>query len=625
MITHQDDKADVPASGSLFVWLLLSFMLIASGFACDDQAQSQREQNAGTEQDDMMSLDGGIIDLEGGEESPDVSVALEDSGGVIDMRDPDESEDLTDELFRTDRLLQVSITMNEADWDDLRAQSRSIFDLFRGRECLDQPFGSVFTWFEASITLDGETYPRVEVRKKGFIGSLSEEKPSLKVDLGEFEEGQTHLGARRLTLNNSVQDPSLIRQCLGYEIIESAGIPSPRCNFAHVEVNGESLGVYVNIEPYKRPFFERTFGSYEGNLYEGTISDFTERGINTFEPKNNDEDRPELPDLLAVQTALTAGDNQLMDRLDEVIDLDQFMRFWALESLLLHSDGYSGNRNNFYLYGDPELGGRFQFLLWGIDGILGSYNVAEEEPTSVYRRGTLAWRLYQIPEARTRYFEALDELLETVWDEEQLLARVDEMRTSLLEWVEDAAERDRLIGEIAEVSTVISTRRDEIMRERSAGAPDGGDEMGGPACLVKFGSVSSSFNTAWGVINQDPAMWFAQEGQSLEIIFTGEDESVIRAVGSAAGTDEQFGPRLNILGSLGLNNYFLLNVSLDEENWRSGMQNVWSEIYYSGVESGYEIVYIASAYVELSLERGGAEEGDPIIGTLSGDILGWQE
>jgi hypothetical protein len=66
-------------------------------------------------------------------------------------------------------------------------------------------------------------------------------------------------------------------------------------------------------------------------------------------------------------------------------------------------------------------------------------------------------------------------------------------------------------------------------------------------------------------------------------------------------------------------------VSLGEDNWRSGTQEVWSEIYYSGAESDFEIVYIASAYIELNLDQGGSTEGDPIIGSLSGDILGWQE
>ena len=602
--------------------------------ACDDQASPTPERGTSSDMESTEFDDARVT----GEGDQDVDQRM----GERDTRDlsapdmePDmepEEVDLTDELYRTDRLLEVSITMRGDDWDQLRAQRRTFVGLFRGEDCLDQPFGSPFTWFEASVTLDGETgqtFPRVEVKKKGFIGSLSEEKPGLKIDLGEFDRELNYLGARRLTLNNSVQDPSLIRQCLGYELIQEAGIPAPRCNFARVEVNGEPLGIYINIEPYKRPFFERQYGSYEGALYEGTLSDFTAQAINTFEPKNGDEERERSPDLLAVQEALEGSDDGLIERLSQVIDVDQFFTFWALESLLQHSDGYSGNRNNFYLYrdfeGDVEGDGRFQFLLWGIDGILGAYDVAEDEPTSVYRRGVLAWRLYQTEEGRRRYFEALDGLLDTLWDEERILARVDALKTLISGWVRDARDREVVEEEIERVARVIRDRRGAIERERAAGGPEAGEAASGPACLVPFGSVSATFDTTWGMINREPSEWFARQGQSLAVTFTEEDDPMILSVGSAAGSDFQYGPRLNVVGSLGPNSYVLVNVSLDEESWRSGAQEVWSEIYYSGAESGFEIVYIASAFVELMLDEGGSTQGDPIIGSLSGEILGWQE
>jgi hypothetical protein len=37
-----------------------------------------------------------------------------------------------------------------------------------------------------------------------------------------------------MTLNNNKQDPSAIHQCLGYAVFADAGVPAPRCNFAHV-------------------------------------------------------------------------------------------------------------------------------------------------------------------------------------------------------------------------------------------------------------------------------------------------------------------------------------------------------------------------------------------------------
>ena len=42
--------------------------------------------------------------------------------------------------------------------------------------------------------------------------------------------------------------------------------------------------------------------------------------------------------------------DELNDRLDELVDLHEFVTFWAMESLIGFWDGYSGNQNNFFVY-----------------------------------------------------------------------------------------------------------------------------------------------------------------------------------------------------------------------------------------------------------------------------------
>ena len=56
-------------------------------------------------------------------------------------------------------------------------------------------------------------------------------RPSLKLDLGEYDADATYRGERRLTLNNSQTDPSLVRQCVTFQTFADAGIPGvwPAC------------------------------------------------------------------------------------------------------------------------------------------------------------------------------------------------------------------------------------------------------------------------------------------------------------------------------------------------------------------------------------------------------------
>ena len=189
--------------------------------------------------------------------------------------------------YALDRVLDVSIEMEPADWDRLRTQTRTLVDIFGGADCLDSPPDDVFTWFEATVTVDGETLAQVGVRKKGFLGSLSKVKPSLKVRFDKFTDGQLLGGAmKRLTLNNAQQDPSMINTCMAYHIFAAAGLPAPRCNFATVAVNGENLGLYVHVESMKTAFLERNFADPSGNFYEGTVSDFRPEWRGTFQREN---------------------------------------------------------------------------------------------------------------------------------------------------------------------------------------------------------------------------------------------------------------------------------------------------------------------------------------------------
>lgn len=118
--------------------------------------------------------------------------------------------------------------------------------------------------------------------------------------------------------------------------------------------------------------------------------------------------------------------------ISEVVDLDAFYRFWAVEGLLGFWDGYSGNRNNYFVYLDAETG-KFHFLPWGADALFEKFSRIDRTPNlplSVKTQGRVAYRLYQGPETRRRYARTMRDILDRFWDEEALLAetvRIEEM------------------------------------------------------------------------------------------------------------------------------------------------------------------------------------------------------
>ena len=91
-------------------------------------------------------------------------------------------------------------------------------------------------------------------------------------------------------------------------------------------MNGADLGIYVHVEPIKRTFLRTHFDEDDGDLYEGTISDFGPALYQTFEPKNDDTD-PSLDPIISLKDALE-NITEIETTLNEHIDLDAFLTFW---------------------------------------------------------------------------------------------------------------------------------------------------------------------------------------------------------------------------------------------------------------------------------------------------------
>lgn len=458
---------------------------------------------------------------------------------------PEEPEetDPSDGYFAMDRVLEVSIEVNPEDWDTLRHQTRTFEDLMAEIEKyqLSRPFASIYDWFSATVTIDGETHTEVGVRKKGFLGSQSDSKPSLKLRYDKYVDGQSLGGVmERMTLNNSIQDPSMVNTCLAYQVFAAAGNPAPRCNFATVTVNGKELGLYVHVEEIKAPMLARHFDSAEGNLYEGTVSDFTPEYRGTIEKKTN-EDADDWSDVDGVVAALLDTSDAGLKALGELVDLGRFLSFWATESLVGHWDGYTGDRNNYHFYREPE--GKFVFIPWGVDDVFhlkddpNPFDNISEPPPSVLALTAIPNRLYNIPEWGAKYAERLKEILDTVWDEDELLSSVDRMAAIVQEHsLPDA--KDEAAEDTERVRKFILTRKGEILADITPEPPDWPEPEGpdAPAGSITPEAWEIHFETVWGS-SKNPNPF--EEGEVTYLNIDADPPDAMAVIAGEAGAEEQ--------------------------------------------------------------------------------------
>ena len=473
---------------------------------------------------------------------------------------PEEPEetDPSDAFFAMERVLDISIEIDPDDWDTLRHQTRTFEDLMVEIEehNLSRPFASIYDWFSATVTIDGETHNEVGVRKKGFLGSQSDSKPSLKLRYDKYVDGQSLGGVmERMTLNNSVQDPSMVNTCLAYQAFAAAGLPASRCNFATVSVNGKNLGLYVHVEEIKAPMLARHFDSDEGNLYEGTISDFTPEYRGTIEKKTN-EDADDWSDVDAVMAALQDPSDAGLEVLGELVDLDRFLSFWVTESLVGHWDGYAGDRNNYHFYREPD--GKFVFIPWGVDDVFhlkddpNPFDNISSPPPSVLALSAIPNRLYNIPEWRAKYAERLKDILDAVWDEDELLASVDQMAAIVQEHSLSEA-KDAAAKDTERVRKFILKRKGEILADITPEPPDWPEPEYGAAAADGVESFELRFETTWGTSRSVNPL---AEGTVYEL--TEDGEWVAATAGEAGATAGPASPQE--AADIGVENAAILTV-----------------------------------------------------------------
>jgi hypothetical protein len=265
--------------------------------------------------------------------------------------------DLDEVLYNPFKVAQIEITLPESSVEAILADPRT------------------YAQGQIAIALVDSTATVLDVgiRLKGKYGSFRQldAKAAFKVKFGFLDDEQRFLGLKKLTLNNLVQDPSMIHEAAAYRIFRAFGVPAPTVGYAWVRVNGQDYGLYLIVETPDDVFLSRHFPA-TAHLYEGEYgTDVVPGSADAFQVDEGDE--ADITDLLAlIDTAANPDDGSWVETLSaNAADFDEMLRMWAVEQYIGHWDGYAPTINNYFLHSDPE--GRFSMLPWGTDQTFGDF------------------------------------------------------------------------------------------------------------------------------------------------------------------------------------------------------------------------------------------------------------
>lgn len=181
------------------------------------------------------------------------------NGQALGIEPASQAMGYEERLFDTSRVHTVEIVMDG--WDEFI------------ETCENEEYAPY------SVVIDNEAYKNVGLRAKGntslsTVSQMGSDRYSFKIEFDQYESGKTYHGLDKLCLNNLIQDNTMMKDYLTYQLMASFGVNTPLCSYVWITVNGEDWGLYLAVEGVEDAFLQRNYGRDHGELYKPDSMDF---------------------------------------------------------------------------------------------------------------------------------------------------------------------------------------------------------------------------------------------------------------------------------------------------------------------------------------------------------------
>ena len=292
-----------------------------------------------------------------------------------------------------------------------------------------------------------ETVSGAGIRLRGNT-SRGHPKRSFKIKFTEFEGGEKFHGYKKFNLKAENNDPSLLREHLSLQLYREANVPAARSHHVEVYINGEYMGLYLNVEQIDDEFADTRYGSEKGNLYKCSwgaslemSNDVYDNELFKLETNKDVNDRSILENF--IETLNTSSGSQFKSEIEAILNVENAIRFLAVEALIGHWDGYSYNQNNFYILENPD-NDKIELIPYDLDNTFGINWIPNDWAThdlmnwaNELEERPLHNRLLAVDEFRELYVKTLWDLMAGVFTEASLFPEMDRLQDMLSEFVKN--------------------------------------------------------------------------------------------------------------------------------------------------------------------------------------------
>jgi len=313
-------------------------------------------------------------------------------------------------FYKVDEIKSIYLTFTESNWENILAG-----------------YYNTDNYLSATMTVDGVSFEQVGVQYKGQTSYTQlpqgSQKKSFSIKTDQFIIDQEIDGYNNLNLNNAFQDATFLREFLFLQSIRKH-IPAAKASFTKLYINGESWGLYVNVQQLNKDYLKEWFLSNDGTNFradapvgtpgppqwgDGTAA-LNYLGSNQtayqqyYTLKSTEETDPWA---LLVNTCDVLNNTPiagLIDNLPAAMDVDRALWFLACEIAFGDDDSYVyKGKMDYYVHWEKETG---RMVPLEFDG--NSVLTTQTQNWSPFYRADnanfpLMNRLMQVPAYRQRY------------------------------------------------------------------------------------------------------------------------------------------------------------------------------------------------------------------------------
>jgi len=344
-------------------------------------------------------------------------------------------------LFDQSRVSTVNIEINPDSLDLIYADVLS-----------DHYFKALFIY---DYGTGRDTLQNVGFRLRGNTSRYSQKK-SFKISFNEYVSGRKYQDVKKINLNGQHNDPTMIREKLFYDLWKKAGMAERRTSFVKLFINHVFYGLYTNLEEFDKDWLERVYGEKSGNLYKCTYpADLVYHGTNQQTYKDiqsgsstggraydlqTNETEDNYTDLVELITLLnSAADTSFARLIADKINVDSFLKAFALDVATGNWDDYMYNKNNYFLYHRADTD-KFEFVSYDTDNTFGVDWVNVDWTTrnciDWYKHSEprpLASKLLSVTGFKEKYLLYLDTIARNYINPDVVFPHIDSLKTLITE------------------------------------------------------------------------------------------------------------------------------------------------------------------------------------------------